>query len=73
MAAPFRGMGRHYGIGRDYGQPKPTGSGEYRMTVAAGPKLGIQVLGSTEPEYAFKERDIPREQDEPVSIDSKQP
>ena len=68
MAAPLLRMCRYHAIGGDNRQPEPACRGEHRMSLAAGPELGVEVLGSTEPQCLLEETNITGQEDEPIAI-----
>jgi hypothetical protein len=63
-------MRRNDAVGRDRRQTEPPGRSQYRMTGFAGPELGIEIGGSAQLEDLLENTDVPREEDQAISVGS---
>ena len=53
VTAPVLPMRRDHSVGGDGGQPQPARGGQRLVAPPAGPKLGVQILGTAEVECLF--------------------
>ena len=68
MAAPVLRMRRDDSVGDNRRQAEPASGRECLVAPFAGPKLGIEVGWAAESKGLLEEGDIPREEDETLSI-----
>ena len=68
MPAPILGVRGDHSVGGDGGQPQPARGGQCLVAPPAGPKLGVEILGTAEAECLLEKVDIAGEQDEAFSV-----
>src|SRR6185436_19516559 len=68
MTAPLLRMRGHHAVGGDNREPEPACRGEHRVSVPAGPELGVQILWPAELDCLLQKARVSGDENEAVPI-----